>query len=63
MREIKVVFSDDTTGFVHDSKLDSLIVTGKIKAFLRSDGWVRIGVDRIREIRFHGSERRKKEPE
>lgn len=63
MREIKVVFSDDSTGFVHDSKLDSLIVAGKIKAFLRSDGWVRIGIDRIREIRFHGAERRKKEAE
>lgn len=61
MKEIKVIFSDDSTGIVHDSKLDSLILAGKIKAFLRSDGWVRIGTDRIREIRFHGAGRGKKE--
>ncbi|NMC75472.1 MAG: hypothetical protein GYA56_14110 [Geobacteraceae bacterium] len=61
MKEIQVIFSDDSRGIVHDNKLDSLIVAGKIKAFLRSDGWVRIGTDRIREIRFHGPGRARKE--
>lgn len=60
MKEIKVLFIDGSTGMVHDTMLDSLIVTGKIKAFLRSEGWVRIGTDRIREIRFHGAARGKK---
>lgn len=63
MREIEVVFLDDTTGFVSENKLDELITSGKIKAFLRSDGWVRIGVDPIRERRYHGAKRGKGKPE
>lgn len=59
MREIEVVFSDNTTGFVSENKLDELIASGRIKSFLRSDGWVRIGVDPIREKRYHGTNRRK----
>jgi hypothetical protein len=55
MKEIKVIFSDGSAGTVHDSALDSLILAGKIQAFLRADGWVWIGKDRIREIRFHGA--------
>jgi hypothetical protein len=63
MREIKVVFNDDSIGFVRDGKLDELILAGRIKAFLRSDGWVRVGTDRVREIRFHGADRRKTDEE
>jgi hypothetical protein len=63
MREIKVIFTDDSEGFVRDGKLNELILAGKIKAFLRSEGWVRIGTDRVREIRYHGSERRNTDEE
>lgn len=60
MKEIKVVFSDDSVGYVKESQLDGLILSGKIKSFLRSNGWVRIGIDPVREIRYSGKERRKK---
>jgi hypothetical protein len=63
MREIKVVFNDDSVGYVRDGKLDALILERKIKAFLRSDGWVKVGTDRVREIRYHGSERRNTDEE
>jgi hypothetical protein len=41
--------------------LDELIASGKIIKFLRSEGWVTIGVDRIRVRDYHykGMERRK----
>lgn len=59
MREIRVIFSDDTEGVVSENKLDELITSGRIKSFLRSDGWVRIGIDPVREKRYHGSDRKK----
>jgi len=59
MREIEVVYSDDSKGVVSEYKLDELIASGKLKAFLRSNGWVRIGIDPVREKRFHGTERKK----
>ncbi|MRR57543.1 MAG: hypothetical protein EG824_04940 [Deltaproteobacteria bacterium] len=59
MKEIQVVFSDDSHGLVSEGKLDELITSGRIKAFLRSDGWVRIGIDPVREKRYHGTERKK----
>jgi hypothetical protein len=59
MKEIKVVFSDDSIGVVSEGKLDELITSGRIKAFLRSDGWVRIGIDPVREKRYHGTDRKK----
>jgi len=42
------------------SQLDTLI-SNKIKKFLRSDGWVTVGIDPIRKessVNFKGSERR-----
>jgi hypothetical protein len=59
MKEIKVLYFDESIGYVIDSKLDVLISTGKVKAFLRASGWVNVGVDPIREIRYRGSERRR----
>jgi hypothetical protein len=59
MKEIKVVFTDETTGYVKSAKLDALITSGKIKAFLRSGGWVSIGSDPIREIKYNGKDRRR----
>jgi hypothetical protein len=58
MKEIKVVFEDESTGYVKAVKLDALIASGRIKSFLRSDGWVNIGDDPIREIKYQGKERR-----
>ncbi len=60
MKEIKVIFTDDSIGYVKESQLDGLIASGKIKSFLRSSGWVLIGVDPVREIRFAGKDRRRK---
>lgn len=60
MKEIKVVFTDDSVGYVKEAQLDGLILSGKIKSFLRSTGWVRIGIDPVREVRYRGKERRRK---
>ncbi len=59
MKEIKVIFIDDSVGFVKEAQLNALIISGKIKSFLRSSGWVRVGIDPVREIRFQGRDRRK----
>jgi len=59
MKDIKVIFIDDSVGFVKEAQLNALITASKIKSFLRSDGWVRVGIDPVREIRFQGRDRRK----
>jgi hypothetical protein len=59
MKDIKVVFNDDSVGFVKEAQLNALITSGRVKSFLRSDGWVRVGIDPVREIRFQGRDRRK----
>jgi hypothetical protein len=59
MKDIKVVFNDDSEGFVKETQLNALITSGRLKSFLRSDGWVRVGIDPVREIRFQGRDRRK----
>jgi len=59
MKEIKVIFTDDSVGFVKETQLNALITSGRLKSFLRSDGWVRIGIDPVREIRYQGRDRRK----
>jgi hypothetical protein len=59
MKEIKVIFIDDSEGFVKEAQLNALITSGKIKSFLRSSGWVRVGIDPVREIRYQGRDRRK----
>lgn len=47
---IKVIYRDGKKDAIEDYKLDELIRLNKIKKFMRSEGWVTIGVDRIREI-------------
>ncbi len=59
MREIMVVYADESTGTVAASRLDALITSGRIKSFLRAEGWVRVGIDPIRRIKCKGRERRK----
>jgi len=43
---IRVIFKDEKYDMVNASQLDTLILTGKIKKFLRSTGWV--DIQRIR---------------
>jgi hypothetical protein len=59
MKEIKVIFIDDSVGYVTENQLDALISSSRIKSFLRSSGWVRVGIDPVREIRYKGRDRRK----
>jgi hypothetical protein len=60
---IKVMYKDGKYGMVKPFVLDKLIASGKIIKFFRSEGWVTIGVDRIRGARnggcYKGPERRK----
>jgi hypothetical protein len=60
---IEVMYQNNEYGMVKPFLLDKLIASGKIIKFLRSDGWVTIGVDRIRGARnggcYKGPERRK----
>jgi hypothetical protein len=60
---IKVMYKDGKYGMVKPFLLDRLIVSGKIIKFLRSEGWIVIGVDRIRGAGdggcYQGPERRK----
>src|SRR3990170_7946549 len=57
---IKVMYQNNEYGTVNPFLLDKLIASGKIKKFLRSSGWVTIGVDPIRGTDGHykGPERR-----
>jgi hypothetical protein len=58
---IRVIYNDGRYGTVKPFHLDKLISASKIIKFLRSDGWVTIGVDPIRRNRgiYSGPERRK----
>jgi hypothetical protein len=46
---IKVMYQNNEYGTVNPFLLDELIASGKIKKFLRSEGWATIGIDPIRE--------------
>jgi hypothetical protein len=48
---IKVIYKDGKPGEIENYLLDDLIHSKKIKKFQRSNGWVTIGVDPIREVR------------
>lgn len=59
--KIRVMYHDGNTEMVRRQLLPHLIDTGKIQKFHRSDGWVTLGVDPVRERRrsvSHGKERR-----
>lgn len=57
---IRVMYHDLKYDMVKASSLGELIVAGKIKKFLRSDGWATIGISPIRGIggNYEGTERR-----
>jgi hypothetical protein len=58
---IRVIYKNNECGMVKPFLLDELIASGKIIKFLRSEGWVTIGLDRIRvsDYRYKGTDRRK----
>jgi hypothetical protein len=57
---IKVMYQNNEYGMVMPFLLDELITSGRIMKFLRSEGWVHIGRDRIRvsDYLYKGPERR-----
>ena len=58
---IKVMYKNNEYAMVKPFLLDKLISSDKIIKFLRSEGWVTIGIDDIRvsDYRYKGPERRK----
>jgi len=57
---IKVMYKNNEYAMVKPFLLDEMITSGKIIKFLRSEGWVTIGIDNIRvsDYRYKGKERR-----
>lgn len=59
---ISVVFRDGKKGLIMAKLLEDLLISRKIKKFLRLEGWVTVGVDPVREpgrnIIYKGPERR-----
>ena len=59
---IQVNWTNNRYDYVKDFMLDSLIEAGVVARFLRSSGWVTVGVDPVRKSvpvdEYHGKERR-----
>ena len=59
---VQVNWTNNRYDYVKDFMLDSLIEAGVVSRFLRSSGWVTVGVDPIRRSApiedYHGNERR-----
>ena len=60
---IRVVYQNNKHDLVKPFLLDKLIISGRVKKFLRSDGWATIGVAPLRGNggyygRYNGVERR-----
>jgi hypothetical protein len=57
---ITVMYRNGKIGMVELDQLDHLIHSHKIRQFMRSEGWVTIGIDSIREFdeEYESSERR-----
>jgi len=59
---VQVNWTNNRYDYVKDFMLDSLIDAGVVARFLRSSGWVTIGVDPVRSSKpirqYNGSERR-----
>jgi hypothetical protein len=60
---IQVKWTDNKYDYVKDFMLDGLIASGSVARFLRSSGWVTIGVDHVRtktpHVAYDGTERRR----
>ncbi len=61
--KIPVIFIDGTPGVVGDEELESFVRKRRILSFRRSDGWVRVNKDSLRDPSnnnsYKGKERRK----
>ena len=59
---VQVNWTNNRYDYVNDYMLDSLIEAGVVARFLRSTGWVTIGVDPVRSAKqlntYNGPERR-----
>jgi hypothetical protein len=58
---VQVNWTNNRYDYVKDFMLDSLIEAGVVARFLRSSGWVRVGIDPIRSPKnsnYNGVERR-----
>jgi hypothetical protein len=59
---VQVKWTNNSYDYVKDFMLDSLLEAGVVARFLRSSGWVTVGVDPIRSsssnLEFNGRERR-----
>ena len=61
---IRVRYSDDSYDMLKPWRLQEFIATGRVAAFLRSDGWVTVGRDPLRRSSgrgYLGPERRRRE--
>ena len=45
---ISVIYQDDTHDLVKPFLLNKLLAAGKVKRFLRSDGWAIVGISQMR---------------
>lgn len=63
---VQVKWRNGAYDYVRDFMLDCLLETGVVESFLRSSGWVTIGVDPVRSNTlsrgYHGPERRSATP-
>jgi len=48
-RLVRVIYGNNTSGMIKRKRLEEFIVSGSIKKFFRSSGWVTISVDPIRK--------------
>lgn len=66
MLKIAVMLTDGTLQVVSADGLNVLLQKKAVRSFLRSDGWVRVGFDALREAggcqQYAGSDRRKQAP-
>ena len=58
---VEVIFKSGRKGYVNRSELNMLINSRLIQSFKRADGWVRIGMDPLRQrgdLSYSGDEKR-----
>jgi hypothetical protein len=58
---VEVIFKNGRKGYVNRSELNMLINSRLIQSFKRADGWVRIGMDPLRQrgdLSYSGEEKR-----
>ena len=61
MKMVEVVFKNGRKGYVNRSELNMLINSRLIHSFKRTDGWVRLDYDAIRQrgdLSYSGEEKR-----